>query len=44
MKSWLENREHVKTKYEIQLYKILWNILWEYEFFLILLEKKNEFF
>jgi len=33
IKSCLKNKEHEKTKYEIQLYKDLWNILWEYEFF-----------
>jgi len=33
IKSCLKNREHEKTKYEIQLYKDLWNILWEYDFF-----------
>ena len=33
IKSCLKNREHEKTKYEIQLYKVLWNILWEYDFF-----------
>ncbi len=33
IKKKLKNREHEKTKYEIQLYEVLWNILWEYEFF-----------
>jgi len=27
IESCLKNREHEKTKYEIQLYKALWNIL-----------------
>jgi len=35
IKSCLKNKEHGKIKYEIQLYKVLWNIFWEYEFFLI---------
>jgi len=33
IKSCLKNRVHEKTKYEIQLYKVQWNILWEYDFF-----------
>ena len=42
MKSCLKNREHEKTKYEIRLYKVLWNILWEYDFILIVfLNKPN---
>jgi len=28
IKTCLKNREHEKTKYELQLYKVLWNILW----------------
>jgi len=42
IKSCLKNREHQITKYEIQLYKVLWNIFWEYEFFFNCIFKQTD--